>query len=282
MLAELLAILTSLLWALQNICAKKGLKESNVISLTLFTVAIGSVFFWVLTILFVPLDSFKSEAIIYHIIGGALGGFIALQLWYKSMKRYGVARASTIVSSRTLVSSFAAVLILDELLTPSIGVGTVLIVLGVALLSSEGYDKTGWLDRNLILPLATAFFYGINAIPRKIGVGITNNPIVGATIETSTALILIIIYLFLSKSKFSLNRSSFSYFSVNGVFYSIAYLCLVYAYSFGDLVIVVPLMSIFPLFTILLVYFLLGEQEKITSKLIISAILVVLGSVLII
>jgi drug/metabolite transporter (DMT)-like permease len=90
--------------------------------------------YWVLTILFIPLDSFVSEAVIYHFIAGVLGVFIGVQLSFISMKRYGVAKSSTVVSTQSLFSSFAAVLILGEILTLPIGVGTILIVLGVVLI----------------------------------------------------------------------------------------------------------------------------------------------------
>jgi uncharacterized membrane protein len=186
------------------------------------------------------------------------------------------------VSSRPLFSSFAAVLILGEIITLSIGVGTILIILGIALLSIDRNDKSGWRDWRLIFPLTTAFFYGISSIPQKIGVGITNSPILGATIEMSTALMVLVAYLFLSKPKISLKRPSVTYFSLGGVFGSIGLLSLYYAFTIGNIVTVIPLISIAPLFTLLLAYFLLEGLEKITSKLVVSAILVVIGSALII
>jgi uncharacterized membrane protein len=142
-------------------------------------------------------------------------------------------------------------------------------------------NKLGWLDRRLIFPLATTFFWGIATIPTNIGIDIINFPILGATIETSTALMLIIVYLYLSIQKLALNRQSFTYFLIDGVFGSVA-LCLFFAFSIGDVVTMVPLYSISPLFTILLAYFLLEGIEKITFKVVVSGILVVIGSALII
>jgi uncharacterized membrane protein len=282
MIAELLAILTAFLWATAGICIRKGLESSNATSGTLIRVTMGFAIFWILSILFVPLDSFRSEAVIYHVISGVLGGFIAVQLRFISIERLGVAKTSTIVATGSLFSSFTAVLILGEILTIPIGVGTILIVLGVALLSFKRDNKNGWLDWRLIFPLATAFLWGITKIPTKIGVGITNSPILGATIESSTALIVIVVYLFLSKPKLTVNRRSFSYFSIGAVVGSVAFLCSMYALNIGEVVTVVPLFNISPLFTILLAYFLLGGLEKITPKLIVSAILIMIGSVLVI
>jgi uncharacterized membrane protein len=281
MLVELLAILTAFLIAIAYIFARKGLESSNATSATLIRIVTTFAIFWMLTLLFVPLDSFKTRAVIYHVISGVFV-FIAIQLSHISLGRYGAAKSSTIFSTQPLFSSFAAVLILSEVLTISIGVGTILIVLGAALLSLDRKDKSGWLDRRLIFPLVTAFFWGISTIPTKIGVGITNSPILGATIESSTSLTLIVLYVLLSKPKLSLNRQNFTYFSISGVVESIAFLCLLYAFSIGNLVIVMPLYSICPLFTILLTYFLLGGLEKITPKLIVSAILIVIGSTLMI
>ena len=83
--------------------------------------------------------------------------------------------------------------------------------------------------------MATAFFFGIATIPTNIGVDITNSPILGVTIESIVALMLIVVYLFLSKQKLSLNRRSFTYFSIGGVFGGIAFLCLLFAFSIGML-----------------------------------------------
>jgi len=282
MIAEMLAILTAFLWAIGIIYTRKGLESSDTTSGTFIRIVIGLAIFSVLTILFVPSDSFKSEAVIYHLIAGVFGGFLGMKLGLMSIEKYGVSKSSTIISSKTLFSSFGAVLILGEVLTIPIGVGTILIVLGVALLSLDRHDKRGWLDKRLIFPLLTAFFGGIAAIPQKIGVNITNSPILGTTIESSTALMVIVIYILLTKQKLSLNRRSFAYFAMGGVFGGIGSLCLLYAFSIGNIVTVAPLFSISPLFTLFLAYFLLGGLEKITPKLIVSAILVVLGSALIV
>jgi uncharacterized membrane protein len=282
MIAEILAVLSALFWAIGSIWTRKGLESSDSTSGTFIRVIVGLAIFSVLTVLFVPLDSFKSDAIIYHAIAGVLAGFIGVKLMLMSMKEYGVSKTSTIISSQTLFSSFAAILILGEVLTIPIGIGTILIVLGVALLSYDRHEKSSWLDRRIFLPLLTAFFYGMSTIPSKIGVDITNSPILGSTIESSSALMIFILYLFSSKQKLSLNRRSFSYFSISAVFGSIALICLLYAFNIGNLITVVPLSSTIPLFTLLLAYFLLGGLEKITPKLVVSAIIVVIGSALVI
>ena len=86
MIVELLALLTAFLWATGSIWLKKGLKSSNATSATLIRTTMGFAIFWVLAILFVPLDSFRYEAVIYHVIAGVLAGFIGMQLSYISMK----------------------------------------------------------------------------------------------------------------------------------------------------------------------------------------------------
>jgi uncharacterized membrane protein len=282
MIAEILAILTAFLWAIGGIYVRKALESSDTTSGTFFRIAVSLVIFLVLTFFFVPLDSFKSEAVIYHVIAGVLAGFIALKLRFMSIKKYGVSKTSTILPTEVLFSSIIAVLILGEVVTLTIVVGTILIVLGVAFLSYKRHKRGVWFDRKIIFPLLTAFFYGMSTTPSKIGIDITNSPILSLTIELSTALIVIILYMLLSKKKLSLNRQSFTYFLISAIFGSIASICLFYAFNIGNLVTVVPLYSTSPLFTLFLTYFLLSELEKITPKLIISAILVVLGSALII
>ena len=99
MLAEALAISTAFLWALGSIFARKGLQSSNALTGAFVRVVVSIVIFWILTMLFVPFDLFKTEAIVYHGFAGVFGGFIALVVSLMAIKKVGVAVSSTIQST---------------------------------------------------------------------------------------------------------------------------------------------------------------------------------------
>lgn len=282
MLAEALAISTAFLWALGSIFARKGLRSSNALTGAFLRVIVSIIVFWTLTILFVPFDLFKTEAVVYHGFAGVFGGFIGLLVSLMAIKRVGVAMSSTVMSTQSLFSSLAAVLILGEIMTVPIFLGTVLIVLGVAVLSFQEEEKRRWLRKTLLLPLIAAFLYAIVAIPTKIGVGLTNSPIFGVTIETTTALACLLPFFLITKSKLTIDKESLVQLILAGLCGTFGLLCLFYALNYGDVVVVVPLLGTSPFFALFLTYLFLKRIERITLKIILATIIIVSGSILIV
>jgi len=281
-LAEVLAISTAFMWALGSIFARKGLQSSNALTGAFLRVIVSIIFFGILTILFVPFDLFKTEAVVYHGFAGVFGRFVGLIVSLMAIKKVGVAISSTVMSTQSLFSSLAAVLILGEIMTFPIFLGTALIVSGVAVLSFQEEEKRKWLRKTLLLPLIAAFLYAIVAIPTKIGVGLTNAPIFGATIETTTALACLLIFFFITKSKLSINKESLVQLILAGLCGAFGLLCLFYALNHGDVVVVVPLLGTSPFFALFLTHLFLKRIERITLKIIVATIIIVSGSILII
>jgi len=282
MIAQILAILTAFFWAIGSIFAKKGLQSSDVWTGSLFRIITSIILFGILAIFFVPIESFSLEAVLYHGIAGIFGGFLGLIASFFAIKKVGVAISSTVMSSQSLFSSFAAVLLLGEIVTIPIFVGTILIILGVAILSFKEQEKVKWLRKNMLLPILASFLYAIVAIPTKLGIQLTNSPIFGATIETTTALACFLLFFVISKKTLSSDRKGRIYFFLAGLCGSLGLLSLFYALNFGDVIVVIPLMGISPFFALFLTYIFLKRIEKITTKLIIATIFIVIGSTLIV
>jgi drug/metabolite transporter (DMT)-like permease len=282
MIAEGLALVTAFSWAASSIFAKKGLKFSDAASGVFLSTVINATLFWILTILFVPFAAVKTEVIFYFGISGFLSYFLATQLAFFSFEKVGVAKSRAILASQTLFSTLAAVVLLKETVTAPVGVGTILIVLGVAALSVEKQETGRWINKALLLPLLPAFLWGISAVPQKMGLEAINSPILGATVEASTSLLAFLLYLSLSRKKLSFKKDSLRNFSMSGLCASTAQISLLYAFNLGKVVIVGPLYQTSPLFALPLVHLFLGGTEKITRKIIVATILTVFGSTLII
>jgi DME family drug/metabolite transporter len=282
MTGEILAILTAFFWAISSILAKKGLQSSNVWTGTLLRLITSITFFGVLALFFVSMESFSIEAIFYHGIAGILGGFLGLIASFFAIKKVGVALSSTVLSSQSLFSSLAAVLLLGEIVTIPIFIGTILIVLGVAILSFKEKEKVKWLKRTMVLPILASFLYAIVAIPTKLGVQLTNSPIFGVTIETTTALACFSLLFLIKKTTFTSDKKGRFYFFLAGLCSAFGLLSLFYALNFGDVIVVIPLMGISPFFALFFTYLFLKKIEKITLKLIVATIFIVIGSTFIV
>jgi len=71
------------------------------------------------------------------------------------------------------------------------------------------------------------------------------------------------------------------FFYLAGVFVSMGFMFRFLALSQGTLIIVAPLVSIMPLFTLLLSRILLKKQETITKYVVLGTVMMVLGALLI-
>jgi len=280
MSAEALALLTAILFAFNKIPLKRGLRFSNVISGVFVALLIDNIVSWILTILFVPLSILKTETILLFVIAGLISPSLAYFFEYMSIEKIGVSSSSPMIRSEPLFAVLGAMILLGETITFSIGAGTMLIVCGVLVLSWKR-QRIGR-RRDVIYPLLTGMLFGTASVIRKMGLNITNSPILGATIGLTVSLFVFVAYLLLSKDKILLNKNSLWFFSVSSICGFIGRLSLYYALGLGEVVRVEPLVGTSPLFSLLFVHLFLRDVERITAKIIIGSILVVLGGILIV
>ena len=176
----------------------------------------------------------------------------------------------------------AAVAILAERPTVFTAIGTTSIVAGVVVLSLKMEKTGGWKKNGLIIALFAALAHGLSAIPRKIALDAVNAPILGGLVESAAAISFFAAYtLFLGK-KLSFNRTSLGIFSLRSAFNALALSLLFVALGIGAVTTVSPLNETSPLFTILLSFIFLRKIEKVTTKTIAGAGLIVLGAALIV
>jgi len=100
-------------------------------------------------------------------------------------------------------------------------------------------------------------------------------------VQNATTLFLYPLIVFVQKSQERLiwnDKRSWTIFSLSGISSTVGQLCLFYALDFGQVVIVSPLASTSPLFVILLAAVFLRNIERITWKIVLGAILIIVAS----
>src|SRR5207248_10487685 len=79
-----------------------------------------------------------------YLVGSTLSSIvIGDSLYFLAAARIGVARALPIASSFPLITTIGAVTLLGETLTPALLAGSILVVVGVALISGERASSAG-------------------------------------------------------------------------------------------------------------------------------------------
>jgi len=137
--------------------------------------------------------------------------------------------------------------------------------------------------KGFALPLFASLTFSFSQIIRKHGLNIYNEPLLGAAIGYSSALLLYSLLLVFSNtargSKFS--GEDLRLFWIPGVGISFAWLLSFLALGQEMVSIVAPILQMEHLFILFFVYIFLRKIEHIFFKLIISALLVVMGVILV-
>ena len=170
--------------------------------------------FWSFVLIVVPWDRIiRPELLIFVLVGLIQPGGTRF-LAYLSVEKVGVAVTSPIRATTPLFSSLMAIAVLGEQLTPAVGAGTALVVVGIIVLSLREEKSGAWLNILVTLPLLSAFVAGSTQVIRKVGLAQITLPILGAAVTTGTSLVAVAVSLSVSRkwSAVTFDRRSLGWF----------------------------------------------------------------------
>ncbi len=279
-----LAISSAFFNALGNVITRVGVRHYNPFSAFVITLLFLVGISVVISLLTVPLNQFANWAALYFLAAGIMGPLIARYLLVTGIHRVGASIALPLHGTRPLFSAIAAVAILGESLTPPITLGILLIILGAATISLEesgGPIEKKWSRKDLIFPIMAAALFGMANIPRKLGLNVMPSPIVGVTVQNASALAFLPLFTLAQRNRQRViwnERRAWFIFGLAGLSALISQLALFYALDLGQVVIVSPLVSLSPLFVLVLVGIFLRKLERLTWKIVVGAVLIVGGA----
>ncbi len=281
--AEAFALACGLFTAINLTLLKKGMAHGNPITAIVISLAINVLSFWSFVFMVLPPDEIlRPELLIFVLVGLIQPGGTRF-LAYLSVEKVGVAVTAPLRATTPLFSSLLAIVVLDEQLTVAVAAGTTLVVCGIILLSTREEKTGGWMNILVILPLLSAFVAGSTQVIRKIGLAQIALPILGAAVTTGTSFLAVALSLTLSRkwSTLDFNRDSLGYFLAAGCAVTLGVASVYMSLYLSDVVIVAPLASLSPLYSLVLSALFLREVEVITTRRVVAAGLIVLGAVLI-
>ena len=284
-----MALCAAFMWAIASILYKLGLRTINIFKANLLRSAAALSFMLIfsaafgrwgwLQVLFPPL-AFYAIANVW--IGLGAGDCC----YFSCIKRIGVSRATPLAYSYPFFVLLLATILLKEAITPLILAGTISIVAGVYFVStSSPANSERPIDvRGVAYGILTSFFWALSIYIMKLATSL-----VGIT-EFNTGRLALLIPLLLVLSLLSgekassisrLTKREAVFLALGGISaLGIGDLFLIYALFLGQASLVAPLSATQPLFAILLASLIL--REKATKRLVVGAILVVLGASLLV
>jgi uncharacterized membrane protein len=132
-------------------------------------------------------------------------------------------------------------------------------------------------------PIAASALAGATQVVRKFGLAAVPHPLVAAAVTATSSFVVSILtlwYVERSQETWKMNRQCVWWFLAAGLTISVAMVCIYYALDLGKVSVVIPIASTGPFFSLILAATFLRDVERVTSKIVLSAAMIVGGVVL--
>ena len=274
---HLLALAAAVLSALATVLIRQGLRHGNFYVGFWVNVIVGVVGFWAAVLVLEPADVFRANAIPLFMLSGIIGTAGGRLLRFVSIEKVGASVAASIINLNPFIATGLAILVLDERVTLPMLAGTGVIVLGTTLLSLSG-RQIGFQSLHLFYPFLSASCFGVVAIIRKLGLSHAG-PLFGSAINITTALITFTAFLLALGNRQVLvwRGRGLLYFVGAGIAENLSVFLVLVALGLGEVSVVTPLAGTAPLFVLPFTSVFLKGVERLTGRIVIGAILIVLG-----
>jgi transporter family protein len=281
-----LALLSAMSFGLSQIFVRKNLEKSNALYISLTVTIMGNILLWPLALYFTDLTAVNTEGLLLFIAAGFLAPGIARLFYFKGMETAGISANASIFATYPLYTSIVAVMLLGEALTVENWIGLVCVMAGVIQVgrqtNSNGQSANAT-KKGLIVPVLGSLAIAFSQIVRKEGLNVYNQPLLGVAVGYTTSLIVYVAVLAFSKKSMPRNfsRQDLQNFWKPGAGIAAGWLLSFLALSTEMVSIVAPLLQTELLFILFFAYLFLRKIEKVNVKLVASAVLIILGVLLI-
>lgn len=278
---QIIALSAAIAYALSFILSKRGFKYSSPITITFISLLIQTVTLSFIALTITGIPAVTPFVLMLFAIAGVMQAVVR-QLTYIGIEKIGAARSGPIRASVPFWSAAIAIFFLGEEMTTTIALGTLLVVAGILLISWRAdehvKDFRPWY---IIAPLLASILGGVVYPIRRYALRFSDEPIFFGAVVGIVGLACTAGYLALptTKEKLVWNRESLRYFIAGGAFESLGLLLVLYALTYGPVVMITPLTATLPLWVVMGSKLFLNDVEKITTRIVIGAALVVLGTI---
>ena len=214
------------------------------------------------------------------LVAGLMSPGISQFLFTLGVREAGASRTSVVIGSAPLFSVAIAIVVLDEPLEAALVLGAVLIVSGGFFLVSERDRPSHFRRIGLVLALAATIVFAVrDNFVRWLAVDSDISPGVAASTTLAAGALLMTVFLLATRAP--LRARDARAFAPAGVVFGLSYVCLFDAYYRGLVTVVSPLVATESLWGVLLSAIVLGRSERVGTRLVAGALLVVSGGILI-
>ena len=285
-LAELLAILSSLTYAVAQALVRMGMRNASPFAAALVINGCTATGGLILSLWDGTLLASTFWPIFWYAMIGVVGPGIGRLFGFIGITRIGLSRSTTIASSTPIWGIAFAALVLGEAPTAGIILGTLGIVAGVVILSPTEAERErlgGWLQAGVVYPAVCSLAYALPPVFSKLAYAHQRTPYVGMAVAFSVGNLVTLAFKGLrpAEVRLSVGRPAWRWLLIAGGCSCVSSILLWNAILIGSVSTTLPLSRMAPFWVLLISYFFLGQIERITWRDVMATVLVVAGGVLI-
>jgi DME family drug/metabolite transporter len=277
---QLLAFLTSIWYAGALVCSRRGLKYSTPTTVTLVSIVVQNVTLWSAVFMLGGVPRVSGVAVLIFCIVGTLQTGVRL-LAYTGVLKIGASRSSALQSVNPLVSATIAITVLHEPVSGLIIAGTILVVIGIILVSwrpEREIPSFRWW--HLLLPLCAACLTGMNHPMRRYALSLSNEPLFFSAFMGFVSFVGFVVYMMIvSPQQLVWDRKALWPFLWTGIFETLSIIFIITALSIGRVVVIAPIAASYPVWALIGAKLFLRDVEEITLKTAIGILSVVAGTI---
>ena len=264
---------------LQNLGLKYGRSQTG----ALISMLGSTVLFWLFSPWFLQLWYWGTSAVVIFALVGVFRPFLTSNLAISGIRHLGPTLTSILASTAPVFAAFFAIVILGETLTIPIALGTLTIVLAIGLLTRKSEAKTTWPVWALALPVGAAVLRALGHALTKLGLDIIPDPLFAGLVSYSVSLV-IALGSALGQRKRTPARLRWTpgllWFFCGGIVNGMSIWSLNTALNMGEVVKIIPIVALSPVFTLLLGLFVF-RRETLTLRIVLALLLIVPGVILV-
>jgi DME family drug/metabolite transporter len=278
-----LAFASAFLFAVGVQMQSLGLKYGRSQTGALISMLGSTVLFWLFSPWFLQLWYWGTSAVVIFALVGLFRPFLTSNLAIAGIRHLGPTLTSILASTAPVFAAFFAIVILGETLTVPIALGTLTIVLAIGLLARKSEAKSTWPVWALALPIGAAVLRALGHALTKLGLDIIPDPLFAGLVSYSVSLV-IALGSALGQRKRTPARLRWTpgllWFFCGGIVNGISIWSLNTALNMGEVVKIIPIVALSPVFTLLLGLFVF-RRETLTLRIVLALLLIVPGVILV-
>ncbi len=279
----LLATGAALFFGANVVIARKGLNYLDAQTGSMISIGATVVFYLAFSPFWMRAEDWLSPGILVFMLGGLLHPLTSQVLAFEANRRIGPTISATFCATAPFFATITAIVFLQESLTLLVGFGSLMTIVGIITLSWDRKGVAVIVLPALLFASGAAVIRGVNHTIGKFGLSLMPNPFMAAFVSFTVAF-LGAVWVYRFRTGFlprpvQLHRTGLWIFMSTGVMIGIAIWCMYGALFTGLVSVASPIISAFPMFTMLVA--IVFKQEAVSPRILAGVCMVVVGVVLI-